>query len=299
MKKINEQKVSIRDLPTYQKYLNALLRFFDEICRKNDIQYSLAAGTLLGAIRHKDIIPWDDDLDVMMTRDNMEKLKIAMNNYSGRFYLQYLPNHSYKRGLSKDHYTVHWRIFDKKCSTFRYNIDIFPIDFLDSSVSDKEQLAIGKKYIRFFNYSPLFFSLHFPRIEKEHNILKKMVNLFIYLIYPILFIFSWTFTPIFTRRFLKFDNSLKQKYGDKKFVGYAPFLYGHFFDNDWFPFGKEYIEVEIKSKKYLSIGNYHSYLTALYGDYMILPAENNRGGHVFSIKCDLYLDDEIKFFLAD
>ena len=52
-----------------------ILTEFDAFCRKNDIHYSLADGTLLGAIRHADFIPWDDDADVMMTRAEYERLK--------------------------------------------------------------------------------------------------------------------------------------------------------------------------------------------------------------------------------
>lgn len=55
-----------------------ILTEFDAFCRANDIYYSLADGTLLGAIRHADFIPWDDDADVMMTRVEYEKLKKAL-----------------------------------------------------------------------------------------------------------------------------------------------------------------------------------------------------------------------------
>ena len=50
-----------------------LLKIFDHLCTKHDIRYFLTGGTLLGAIRHKGFIPWDDDLDVGMTRVNYEK----------------------------------------------------------------------------------------------------------------------------------------------------------------------------------------------------------------------------------
>ena len=46
----------------------ATLKVFDAFCRKHDLKYSLYAGSLLGAVRHKGFIPWDDDMDVMMPR---------------------------------------------------------------------------------------------------------------------------------------------------------------------------------------------------------------------------------------
>lgn len=61
------------------KELLLLLRKFDEICRVNDIKYSLHGGTLLGAIREKGFIPWDDDADITLTRDNFEKLCKVMH----------------------------------------------------------------------------------------------------------------------------------------------------------------------------------------------------------------------------
>ena len=53
-----------------QKALLQLLKEINDICNRHDIPYYLAGGTLIGAIRHKGFIPWDDDLDIMMTRDN-------------------------------------------------------------------------------------------------------------------------------------------------------------------------------------------------------------------------------------
>ncbi|MCD8151408.1 MAG: LicD family protein, partial [Clostridiales bacterium] len=71
-----EKKYDLYDL--HEQLLNILTEF-DRICRENDIHYSLADGTLLGAMRHADFIPWDDDADVMMTKEEYLKLKSVIS----------------------------------------------------------------------------------------------------------------------------------------------------------------------------------------------------------------------------
>ena len=63
-----------------QRGLLVLLKEFDSFCLKEGIQYSVAGGTMLGTIRHKGFIPWDDDLDVILTRDNYDKLKLCIHS---------------------------------------------------------------------------------------------------------------------------------------------------------------------------------------------------------------------------
>ena len=65
----------------FKKELVNILVEFDKICSDNNIDYSLIGGSLIGAIRHKGIIPWDDDIDVIMTKENYDKLLSIVDNY--------------------------------------------------------------------------------------------------------------------------------------------------------------------------------------------------------------------------
>ena len=72
-----------------QKCELEILKEFDRICKKNNLSYSLNSGTMLGAIRHKGFIPWDDDIDVMMPAKDYKKLcKIAPKQLDSKFFLQ-------------------------------------------------------------------------------------------------------------------------------------------------------------------------------------------------------------------
>ncbi|WP_368124243.1 LicD family protein, partial [Bacteroides thetaiotaomicron] len=55
-----------------------ILDYIDEICKKNDISYFLSYGTMLGAVRHKGMIPWDDDIDISLYREDYERLLKAI-----------------------------------------------------------------------------------------------------------------------------------------------------------------------------------------------------------------------------
>lgn len=65
-----------------------LLMEFDRFCRKHDIRYFLAYGTLLGAIRHKGFIPWDDDVDVYVLRDDFDKLPAFQKEFEYPYFLE-------------------------------------------------------------------------------------------------------------------------------------------------------------------------------------------------------------------
>lgn len=110
-----------------------ILKVFDRFCREHDLKYSLYAGSLLGAVRHKGFIPWDDDLDVCMSRSDYEKfLKLWQANPPEGYVLQNKENSKYFdqsfSKVRKDHTTFlqdQWQIGNHHTGIF---LDVFPID---------------------------------------------------------------------------------------------------------------------------------------------------------------------------
>ncbi len=101
-----------------------MLLDLDRVCKANDIQYVISDGTLLGAVRHKDFIPWDDDADVSMTRENYDKFcKVA--DQMGPHYTLFRPE--LRTDEFWDHVT-HLRYDLVQVPDGAYDLDIFILD---------------------------------------------------------------------------------------------------------------------------------------------------------------------------
>ena len=139
---IVENKLHVLDkeeLKKLQTTLLDILTFINEICQTNDIEWGLAGGSALGAVRHHGFIPWDDDVDIHMTRANYEKFKIAFSN-------QQSPRFKLLSSGDKDYYTHTPKVVDitKKYRTM-FNamkhdyvwVDIFVLeDMYDNKILD-------------------------------------------------------------------------------------------------------------------------------------------------------------------
>ena len=113
--------------------LLSILSYFDSFCAGRGIQYSLAYGTLLGAVRHKGFIPWDDDIDVLMTREEFERLRACASEMDGRYRLVCVPDaEDYTLPLAKltDCETVIVQPTRSDTMTLGVNIDLFVLDDL-------------------------------------------------------------------------------------------------------------------------------------------------------------------------
>ncbi len=126
-----------------QKKLLTLLDFFHNFCAENDLRYYAMGGTALGAMRHEGFIPWDDDIDVAMPRDDYERLKELVANKDTGIYEFEFP------GENRDFVYTYGKMYDTTTTLIentRYKtkrgifIDIFPLDGL----ANREPVAIKR-----------------------------------------------------------------------------------------------------------------------------------------------------------
>ena len=146
----NEYDVFIKQMQT--ELLEAL-KWFHSFCVFHDIRYSLHGGTLLGAVREKGIIPWDDDADVTLTRDEYNKLTNALQNSKLPPTVLFYTNHRFSQ------------ICFKREGQLAVWIDLFIYD----AISENKALQIIKKGLLYF-YMYLLIDPEIFEIRKKYNV---------------------------------------------------------------------------------------------------------------------------------
>lgn len=134
------------DMSEYKKIVLDILVRVDRICRDNDIDYMIFYGTLLGAVRHKGFIPWDDDIDIVVKREDYSKLMRLVND--SEFDLRFICTATQKDtifpfGKICDTRTVMYEQRFKPIENYGAFIDVFPLDYLP--VDEQKRAAIVKK----------------------------------------------------------------------------------------------------------------------------------------------------------
>ena len=255
-----EKKIDVDEL---KKIQIEILDIAAEFCERNDIKYWINCGTLLGAVRHKGYIPWDDDIDLGMLREDYDRF-IKLFNESNNRYRAYCfennPNFYYGYCKVLDTNTVLYEP-DRKGNKLSANIDIFVYDNAPKG-KFKVKLSFLKRtiYLKCYQVKLLY--------TENYNIIKKMM---VYFLYVLLLPFSKKF---FITKIVKNGK----KYVDKE-NDYVADLCG--FDNILFEkeLFKSFTTLKFEGKEYKVPSNYDKFLHVMYGDYMKLPPEEERVSH--------------------
>ena len=264
------------DITEVQKLLLDLMKVVHDFMEENQIEYYLLGGSALGAVRHKGFIPWDDDIDIGLTRENYEKFLRLSSKFCSNYEIQNFTNHKYcDYGLTRiyinntyiDNDTLKKTKLDK-----RLYFDIFP---LDNVPEDTTELKIYEK--RIFRLKKIIQRID-VRIYDSSKIkifIKKIISFFL--------------KPFRKRILSSFDSLIKKyRYYETRKICSLCSQYG---------FDKQVMFKEIYGRptlhKFEDADLYvpekvDVYLTTLFGnDYMELPPlEKRRKGH------DIYMIEE-------
>lgn len=243
-----------------------ILKYFIEICEEHDLTYFMYGGSLIGAIRHQGFIPWDDDIDVIMFREDFEKLnKILEENIDEKY--------RFFNVLNEETYYHTWGRLMLKNTLFKEwwgnQVDYTPNIYIDIFILDNIPNNKFKRFVHRWTCYLLNMLTNYSFIKYENDSkIKEIIQQTVYYTINILAISPYSIKKKCVKAFTKYQNENCDEVCDFPSSGIMPIS----FKTDWFPFKKakfEDIEVNIPN-------NYDKILKLEYGEYMELPPEESR-----------------------
>ena len=248
------------DLEESKKIQLDILSNVDSFCRKKNIKYSIGYGTLLGAVRHNGFIPWDDDIDICMLREDYNRF---IREYSkadtGIYKLIFGPNNllPFAKVYDKRTVLIHRNAKTRRMGVF---IDIFPLDVASKNINCFKR---DKKEIKFYKF------VVNSKIEKFRPDKSLSRNLWLMVCKIVFSIISLRFI---INQWLK---SLSKRNNENSFF-VADNVAGLFKNPVARNVFEEIIDYDFEGKKFWGVKDADLVLKNIYGDYMQLPPISER-----------------------
>lgn len=240
----------------------AILIYVDKICKKNKIRYSITAGTLLGAVRHGGFIPWDDDIDIMMTRTEYNRFCKIMDEETDEryFFADAWRDESFALTFGKVMLsgTVKKEVYAPRKSSIRpsISIDIFPIDKSFDDIKRRKKQFFKARLIKLLLSS----KCGYPGSTVIKTAAKRLIKIIC--------------SPL-PKAFLlnRFEKNLNYTIQSKTYISLNGDGWERPIERETFPADifDDFQEMEFEGHKFMAIKNYDLFLRIVYGDYMSPP----------------------------
>lgn len=248
-------------LRNYQNELNKMLRAFFKLTQCYNLPFFLDAGTLLGAVRHHGFIPWDDDVDITIWRNDVPRLVKIINE----------TDNDFKISSDRDLPYIKLRYKDDRCffqnKELPLEIDIFFIDYLDDDYKKANRISKHFEQLSraYFAKNLSFFQCFIRESKKEKKLRMYIKMVVVRLFYKFLFSYKKL-----KNEYLNY-NKERTKYCQQ--CGWE-FKHTPPIESSCFEKG---IEVTFEGNTFLAPIGYDKYLTLKYGDYM--TPDSSSSGH--------------------
>lgn len=243
-----------------------LLEKIDRVCEEENIKYFLVDGTLLGAVRHKGFIPWDDDVDIAMPRLDYERFKnIASEKLGNDFFVQTINTdsnyHQFYIPLKvRDNHSTLIENYGNKFHEGVY-VDVFPFDYL----TEKKEKQLKKKRIAYL-FGVMRGPVQFATFPSIHCLARLSLQMIGHLI-PRKIMINYIEAAV--------EENINETDGDEMTYGYELPWRQVFKTKDIFPLCR----VQFENLELNVPNNSDAILSIIFGDYMKLPPAEKRLTH--------------------